>query len=86
MIAPPPRPPPPPRTRAQLDWERWAPAVVGLEMVNLQAEELRGVLAALVGRGFSVLTDGRDLVALRGPALPPPGDADDPAGGGGESA
>lgn len=53
------------RILAQLDLALWQPAAIGLETVNLTPEELLGVLESLRRGGYRLLSDGRDLLALR---------------------
>ena len=53
------------RILAQLDLTRWKPAVISLETLNLPEDELLSVYAQLQTHGYSIHSDGRDLVALR---------------------
>ncbi|EKX31978.1 hypothetical protein GUITHDRAFT_121851 [Guillardia theta CCMP2712] len=48
----------------QLDLPRWRPAVISMETINLQAQELAQVYSSLTTSGYDVCSDGRDLLAL----------------------
>ena len=52
---------------AQMDLTRWQPAVVALETINLPADELLDVYKTLRVHGYDVISDGRDILALRQP-------------------
>ena len=52
---------------AQMDLTRWQPAVVALETINLPADELLDVYKTLRAHGYDVISDGRDILALRQP-------------------
>jgi hypothetical protein len=52
------------RILAQLDLPRWSPRAVSIETINLLADELLSVYARLSAHGYSIKSDGRDLLAL----------------------